>query len=76
MMIILKSHPLFTLINGYLIDLPEYSNINHILDFLDSIVYFLLIEIITVISLAIVYNVSLLEAFISLMHVIGDVNNE
>jgi ubiquinol-cytochrome c reductase cytochrome b subunit len=61
---IFKSHPLLKLMNSYIIDSPQPSNLSY-----------LIIQIITGVTLAMHYNPSVLEAFNSVEHIMRDVNN-
>ena len=72
---ILKSHPLFSLINGYLIDSPQPSNISYLWNFGSLLGFCLVIQIVTGVTLAMHYNPSVLEAFNSVEHIMRDVNN-
>ena len=75
LMRILKSHPLFSLINGYLIDSPQPSNISYLWNFGSLLGFCLVIQIVTGVTLAMHYNPSVLEAFNSVEHIMRDVNN-
>ena len=70
-----KSHPLFSLINGYLIDSPQPSNISYLWNFGSLLGFCLIIQIVTGVTLAMHYNPSVLEAFNSVEHIMRDVNN-
>ena len=72
---ILKSHPLLKLVNSYLIDSPEPSNISYLWNFGSLLGFCLVIQIITGVTLAMHYNPSVLEAFNSVEHIMRDVNN-
>nr|YP_010119641.1 cytochrome b [Ceratocystis papillata]YP_010119655.1 cytochrome b [Ceratocystis colombiana]QRB98258.1 cytochrome b [Ceratocystis fimbriata]QRB98314.1 cytochrome b [Ceratocystis cacaofunesta]QRB98272.1 cytochrome b [Ceratocystis fimbriata]QRB98286.1 cytochrome b [Ceratocystis papillata]QRB98300.1 cytochrome b [Ceratocystis colombiana] len=73
---ILKSHPLLKLVNGYLIDAPQPSNLNYLWNFGSLLAVCLVIQIVTGITLAMHYNPSVAEAFNSVEHIImRDVNN-
>ena len=72
---ILKSHPLVSLINNYLIDSPEPSNISYLWNFGSLLGFCLIIQIVTGVTLAMHYNPSVLEAFNSVEHIMRDVNN-
>nr|UEP86625.1 cytochrome b [Septoria glycines] len=72
---ILKSHPLFSLINGYLVDSPQPSNISYLWNFGSLLGFCLVIQIVTGVTLAMHYNPSVLEAFNSVEHIMRDVNN-
>ena len=70
-----KSHPLFSLVNGYLIDSPQPSNISYLWNFGSLLGFCLVIQIVTGVTLAMHYNPSVLEAFNSVEHIMRDVNN-
>ena len=70
-----KSHPLTSLINGYLVDSPTPSNISYLWNFGSLLGFCLIIQIITGVTLAMHYNPSVLEAFNSVEHIMRDVNN-
>lgn len=72
---ILKSHPLISLVNGYLVDSPQPSNISYLWNFGSLLGFCLVIQIITGVTLAMHYNPSVLEAFNSVEHIMRDVNN-
>ena len=71
----LKSHPLLKLINAYLIDSSEPSNLSYLWNFGSLLAICLIIQIITGVTLAMHYNPSVLEAFNSIEHIMRDVNN-
>lgn len=62
-MIIFKSHPLISLVNGYLVDSPQPSNISYLWNFGSLLGFCLVIQIVTGVTLAMHYNPSILEAF-------------
>lgn len=66
---IFKSHPLIGLINAYLVDSPEPSNISYLWNFGSLLGLCLVIQIITGVTLAMHYNPSVLEAFNSVEHI-------
>jgi len=70
-----KSHPLLTLVNGYLVDSPQPSNISYLWNFGSLLGLCLIIQIITGVTLAMHYNASVAEAFNSVEHIMRDVNN-
>ena len=70
-----KKHPLLKLVNSYLIDSPQPSNISYLWNFGSLLVLCLIIQIITGVTLAMHYNPSTLEAFTSVEHIMRDVNN-
>ena len=72
---ILKSHPLLKLINAYMIDSPQPTNISYLWNFGSLLGFCLVIQIITGVTLAMHYNPSVLEAFNSVEHIMRDVNN-
>jgi ubiquinol-cytochrome c reductase cytochrome b subunit len=72
---ILKKHSLLKLVNSYLIDSPQPSNISYLWNFGSLLVLCLIIQIITGVTLAMHYNPSTLEAFSSVEHIMRDVNN-
>ena len=72
---ILKSHPLLKLVNSYVIDSPQPSNISYLWNFGSLLALCLIIQIITGVTLAMHYNPSVLEAFNSVEHIMRDVNN-
>ena len=70
-----KSHPLVSLVNGYLVDSPQPSNISYLWNFGSLLGFCLVIQIITGVTLAMHYNPNVLEAFNSVEHIMRDVNN-
>ena len=72
---ILKSHPLLKLVNSYIIDASQPSNISYSWNFGSLLALCLGIQIITGVFLAMHYNPSVLEAFNSIEHIMRDVNN-
>ena len=72
---IFKSHPLLKLINSYLIDSPQPSNINFFWNFGSLLAFCLAIQIFTGVTLAMHYNANVLDAFNSVEHIMRDVNN-
>lgn len=72
---ILKSHPLLSLANGYVIDSPQPSNLSYLWNFGSLLAFCLVIQIVTGVTLAMHYNPSVLEAFNSVEHIMRDVNN-
>ena len=72
---IFKSHPLISLVNGYLVDSPQPSNLSYLWNFGSLLGFCLIIQIITGVTLAMHYNPSVLEAFNSVEHIMRDVNN-
>lgn len=72
---ILKSHPLISLANNYVVDSPQPSNLSYAWNFGSLLAVCLIIQIITGVTLAMHYNASVLEAFNSVEHIMRDVNN-
>ena len=72
---IFKSHPLLVLVNGYVIDSPQPSNLSYLWNFGSLLAFCLIIQIVTGVTLAMHYNPSVLEAFNSVEHIMRDVNN-
>ena len=72
---IFKSHPLLKLVNSYLIDHSQPTNISYLWNFGSLLAVCLVIQIITGVTLAMHYNPSVLEAFNSVEHIMRDVNN-
>jgi ubiquinol-cytochrome c reductase cytochrome b subunit len=72
---ILKTHPLLKLVNSYIIDSPQPSNISYLWNFGSLLAFCLIIQIITGVTLAMHYNPSVAEAFNSVEHIMRDVNN-
>ena len=72
---IFKSHSLLKLVNSYLIDSPQPSNLNYLWNFGSLLAFCLGIQIVTGVTLAMHYNPSVAEAFNSVEHIMRDVNN-
>nr|YP_010033054.1 apocytochrome b [Tuber calosporum]QOW39559.1 apocytochrome b [Tuber calosporum] len=72
---ILKSHPLLRMVNSYIIDSPQPSNISYWWNFGSLLGLCLVIQIISGVTLAMHYNPSVNEAFSSVEHSMRDVNN-
>ena len=72
---IFKSHPLLKLVNSYIIDSPQPSNLSYLWNFGSLLAFCLIIQIVTGVTLAMHYNPSVLEAFNSIEHIMRDVNN-
>lgn len=72
---ILKSHPLLKLLNSYLIDHSQPSNINYLWNFGSLLAVCLGIQLATGVTLAMHYNPNVLEAFNSIEHIMRDVEN-
>nr|YP_002735081.1 cytochrome b [Riptortus pedestris]ABZ02123.1 cytochrome b [Riptortus pedestris] len=69
-----KTHPLFKIVNGSLIDLPSPSNISLWWNFGSLLGMCLMIQIITGIFLAMHYTANVEMAFNSVVHICRDVN--
>jgi ubiquinol-cytochrome c reductase cytochrome b subunit len=72
---IFKSHPLLKMVNSYVIDSPQPSNLSYLWNFGSLLAFCLIIQIATGVTLAMHYNPSVLEAFNSVEHIMRDVNN-
>jgi len=72
---ILKIHPFLKMINSYVIDSPQPSNISYLWNFGSLLAFCLIIQIITGVTLAMHYNPNVSEAFNSIEHIMRDVNN-
>jgi len=72
---IFKSHPLLKLVNSYVVDSPQPSNISYLWNFGSLLAFCLIIQIATGVTLAMHYNPSVSEAFNSVEHIMRDVNN-
>jgi ubiquinol-cytochrome c reductase cytochrome b subunit len=72
---ILKTHPVLSLINTFLTDSPLPANITYLWNFGSLLGLCLIIQLITGISLAMHYNSSITLAFISVEHIMRDVNH-
>lgn len=70
-----KSHPLISILNGYLVDSAQPSNLSYLWNFGSLLALCLIIQIVTGVTLAMHYNPSVLEAFNSVEHIMRDVNN-
>jgi len=71
----LKSHPLLKMVNSYLIDSAQPSNLSYWWNFGSLLGTCLVIQIISGVFLAMHYNPSVAEAFNSVEHIMRDVNN-
>ena len=71
---LLKSHPLLGLINSYMVDSPQPANISYLWNFGSLLALCLIIQILTGVFLAMHYNPSVDLAFISVEHIMRDVN--
>lgn len=72
---IFKSHPLLRLVNSYLVDSPQPSNLSYLYNFGSLLAVCLVIQIVTGVTLAMHYNPSVIDAFNSVEHIMRDVNN-
>ena len=72
---IFKNHPFLRLVNSYLIDSPQPTNISYLWNFGSLLAVCLIIQIITGVTLAMHYNPSIAEAFNSVEHITRDVFN-
>ena len=72
---IFKSHPLLKLVNSYVIDSPQPSNISYLWNFGSLLAFCLIIQIVTGVTLAMHYSPTISEAFNSVEHIMRDVNN-
>nr|YP_010254639.1 apocytochrome b [Macalpinomyces bursus]QUA00836.1 apocytochrome b [Macalpinomyces bursus] len=71
---LLKSHPILGLVNSYLVDSPQPSNISYMWNFGSLLGACLIIQILTGVFLAMHYTPSVDLAFISVEHIMRDVN--
>ncbi len=72
---ILKTHPLLKLVNSYIVDSPQPSNISYLWNFGSLLAVCLIIQIVTGVTLGMHYTPNVLEAFDSVEHIMRDVNN-
>ena len=72
---ILKTHPLLKMVNSYIIDSPQPSNISYLWNFGSLLAVCLIIQIVTGVTLGMHYTPNSLEAFDSVEHIMRDVNN-
>jgi len=70
----LKSNPIFSLLNSYLIDSPQPANISYMWNFGSLLGICLMIQILTGVFLAMHYTPNVELAFISVEHIMRDVN--
>lgn len=71
---LLKTHPLLSIANSYLIDSPQPANLSYLWNFGSLLGLCLGIQIITGITLAMHYTPSVDLAFLSVEHIMRDVN--
>jgi len=69
-----KNHPILSLVNMFLIDSPLPSNITYLWNFGSLLGLCLIVQVVTGIALAMHYNPSISLAFISVEHIMRDVN--
>jgi ubiquinol-cytochrome c reductase cytochrome b subunit len=72
---VVKNNTILKLVNSYLIDASQPSNISYLWNFGSLLAICLGIQIITGVTLAMHYSPSILEAFNSVEHIMRDVNN-
>lgn len=72
---VLKTHPILKLVNSYLIDSPQPSNLSYLWNFGSLLAVCLIIQIITGVTLGMHYTANIMEAFDSVEHIMRDVNN-
>lgn len=72
---LLKSNPVLSLVNSYIIDSPAPSNISYLWNFGSLLALCFIIQIITGVTLAMHYTPNIDLAFISIEHIMRDVNN-
>lgn len=65
---ILKSHPLLKLVNAYIIDASQPSNLSFLWNYGSLLAVCLIVQIVTGITLAMHYSPNVLEAFNSIEH--------
>lgn len=71
---ILKSHPILSLLNSYMVDSPQPSNISYLWNMGSLLGLCLIIQIISGIFLAMHYTPNVDLAFVSVEHIMRDVN--
>jgi ubiquinol-cytochrome c reductase cytochrome b subunit len=71
---ILKTHPILGLLNSYMVDSPQPASISYMWNFGSLLGVCLIIQIITGITLAMHYSPSVDTAFVSVEHIMRDVN--
>ena len=72
---ILKSNPLLNMVNSYVVDSPQPSNISYLWNFGSLLAFCLIIQIVTGVTLGMHYTPNVFEAFDSVEHIMRDVNN-
>lgn len=71
---LLKSHPILSLLNSYVVDSPQPSNISYMWNFGSLLALCLIIQLLTGIFLAMHYSPNVDLAFASVEHIMRDVN--
>nr|QUB36788.1 cytochrome b [Ophiostoma piliferum] len=71
----LKNNPISKLLNSYLIDASQPTNISYLWNFGSLLAMCLVIQIVTGVTLAMHYSPSIAEAFNSVEHIMRDVSN-
>jgi len=71
---ILKTHPILGLVNSYMVDSPQPSNISYMWNFGSLLGVCLIIQILTGVVLAMHYTPNVDLAFLSVEHIMRDVN--
>lgn len=71
---ILKTHPLLGLINSYMVDSPQPSNISYMWNFGSLLGTCLVLQIVTGVLLAMHYTPNIDMAFVSVEHIMRDVS--
>nr|QWC53670.1 apocytochrome b [Rhizoctonia solani] len=71
---LLKSHPILGLLNSYMVDSPQPANISYLWNFGSLLGLCLVIQILTGVFLAMHYCPSVDLAFVSVEHIMRDVN--
>ena len=72
---ILKSNPLLSIVNSYVVDSPQPSNLSFYWNFGSLLGLSLVVQIITGVTLGMHYTPNITEAFDSVEHIMRDVNN-
>ena len=71
----LKSNPIFSLVNSYVVDSPQPTNISYMWNFGSLLALCLIIQILTGVFLAMHYSPNVDLAFTSVEHIMRDVNS-
>ena len=71
---ILKTHPILSIVNGMLVDLPAPSNLSYLWNFGSLLGLVLIIQLASGIFLAMHYTANVDLAFASVEHIMRDVN--